>query len=151
MIGRGEPLPIDLAGQVLYYAGPAPAKPGKTIGPIGPTSSYRMDAYTLPLLEKGLRAMIGKGNRSEPVIRAMREHGAVYFAATGGAAALIARSVRRAEKVAFDDLGPEAMVRLEIADFPLVVVNDCHGGDLYKEGREKYGIQGPRLMGHRSD
>jgi fumarate hydratase subunit beta len=143
MIERGEPLPFDPARQVLYYAGPAPAGPGKVIGPIGPTSSYRMDAYTVPLLEKGLGGMIGKGSRSGPVVEAIRKHGAVYFAATGGAAALIARCVKRAEVVAFPDLGPEAVFRLEIEDLPLVVINDVRGGDWYAEGRKRNAVSPP--------
>jgi fumarate hydratase subunit beta len=138
MIQKGEQLPFDLSGQVLYYAGPAPAKPGKIIGPIGPTSSYRMDPYTSILLENGLKGMIGKGNRSEAVIFDIQKNKAVYFAAVGGAAALIARCVRKVEIIAFEDLGPEAIHRLEVEDFPLVVAVDCHGGDLFREGVEKY-------------
>jgi fumarate hydratase subunit beta len=137
-IRQDEPLPFGLAGQVLFYAGPVPAAPGRVIGPIGPTSSYRMDPYTIPLLERGLRGMIGKGNRSPEVVEAIKRFGAVYFAATGGAAALIARTVRRSVLIAFEDLGPEAVYRLEVEDMPLVVVNDCRGGDLYREGVEKY-------------
>ena len=138
LIQKGEPLPFDLFGQVLYYAGPAPARQGKIIGPIGPTSSYRMDSYTSILLEKGLKGMIGKGNRSEIVVRDIQKHKAVYFAAVGGAAALIAQCVKKVEIVAFQDLGTEAIHRLEVKDFPLVVAVDCHGGDLFREGRERY-------------
>jgi fumarate hydratase subunit beta len=138
LIRNGKPLPIDLSGQVLYYAGPAPARPGKVIGPVGPTSSYRMDPYTSVLLERGLKGMIGKGNRTESVVRDIQKHKAVYFAAVGGAAALIAQCVKKAEVIAFEDLGPEAVYRLEVKDFPLVVAVDCHGGDLYREGVEKY-------------
>jgi fumarate hydratase subunit beta len=123
---------------VLYYAGPAPTGPGKIIGPVGPTSSYRMDAYTIPLLEKGLGGMIGKGPRSGFIVEAIRKHGAVYFAATGGAAALIARSVKRVEIVAFPDLGPEAVMRLEVEELPLVVINDIRGGDWYAEGKKQF-------------
>ncbi len=135
-----EPLPFGLAGQVLFYAGPVPAAPGRVIGSIGPTSSYRMDPYTLPLLERGLKGMIGKGNRSPEIVEAMRRCGAVYFAATGGAAALYAGTVKRSVLIAFDDLGPEAVYRLEVENMPLVVVNDCQGGDLYREGVEKYKV-----------
>jgi fumarate hydratase subunit beta len=141
-IRRDEPLPFGVAGQVLFYAGPVPAAPGRVIGSIGPTSSYRMDPYTIPLLERGLRGMIGKGNRSADVTEALKRHGAVYFAATGGAAALTRRTVKACVPVAFEDLGPEAVYRLEVEDLPLVVVNDCHGGDLYREGMEKYLVHG---------
>jgi len=134
----GEPLPVDLKGQIIYYAGPAPAKPGKPIGSIGPTTSYRMDPYAPTLLAEGLKGMIGKGNRSEPVVDAMKTHCGVYFGAIGGAAALGALAVKKAEVVAYEDLGPEAIRRLEVEDFPAVVVNDCHGGDLYQEGMLKY-------------
>lgn len=141
-IRQDEPLPFGLAGQVLFYAGPVPAAPGRVIGPIGPTSSYRMDPYTIPLLERGLKGMIGKGNRSPEITEAMTRCGAVYFAATGGAAALYAGTVKRSVLIAFEDLGPEAVYRLEVEDMPLVVVNDCHGGDLYREGVEKYRVPG---------
>jgi fumarate hydratase subunit beta len=141
-IAADQPLPFGLAGQVLFYAGPAPAAPGRVIGSVGPTSSYRMDPYTIPLLERGLRGMIGKGNRSAPVMEALKRYGAVYFAATGGAAALTARTVKQCVPIAFEDLGPEAVYRLEVEDLPLVVVNDCHGGDLYREGVERFRVQG---------
>lgn len=137
---KGEFLPVDLKGQIFYYAGPTPARPGKPIGSIGPTTSYRMDPYTPLLIENGLKGMIGKGSRSDAVIQAMMKFKAVYFGAIGGAAALMARSVKKAETVAFEELGPEAIVRLTVEDFPAVVVNDCRGGDLYREGREKYRI-----------
>lgn len=137
-LDRGEQLPVDLKGQIIYYAGPAPAKPGHPIGSIGPTTSYRMDPYAPRLIASGLKGMIGKGNRSSEVIEALQENKAVYFGAIGGAAALMARSVKKAEVVAFEDLGPEAIRRLEVKDFPAVVVNDCHGGDLYQEGMETY-------------
>jgi len=135
---KGESLPIDIQGQIIYYAGPAPAKPGRPIGSIGPTTSYRMDPFAPRLLALGLKGMIGKGNRSDAVKQAMRQHSAVYFGAIGGAAALMAKCVRSAEVVAYEDLGPEAIRRLEVENFPAVVVNDCHGGDLYQEGMEKY-------------
>lgn len=134
----GEPLPVDLHGQVLYYVGPAPAKPGQAIGSAGPTTSYRMDAHTPALLEQGLKAMIGKGKRSPEVREAMRRHGAVYFAAVGGAAALIARSIKQAETVAYEDLGPEAIRRLVVEDFPVIVINDLEGNDLYETGVAQY-------------
>ena len=126
--------PIDLNGQVLYYVGPTPAKPGEVIGSAGPTTSGRMDAYTPALLEKGLKGMIGKGYRSEEVKAAMVKHKAVYFGAVGGAAALIARSIKKAEVIAYEDLGTEAIRQLTIEDFPVFVINDAHGGDLYQEG-----------------
>jgi len=131
---RGEGLPFDLRGQVIYYAGPSPTPPGKAVGAIGPTTSGRMDPYTPLLLELGLRGMIGKGRRSAEVVRAMVGFGAVYFGATGGAAALLARSVRRVLPVAYDDLGPEALTALEVEDFPVTVVVDLRGHDLYDEG-----------------
>ena len=131
---RGEPLPLDLRGQVIYYAGPSPTPPGRAVGAIGPTTSGRMDPYTPLLLELGLRGMIGKGRRSAEVVRAMVSFGAVYFGATGGAAALLARSVRRVLPVAYDDLGPEAITALEVEDFPVTVVVDLRGHDLYDEG-----------------
>jgi fumarate hydratase subunit beta len=137
-LDRNEKLPVDFAGQIIYYAGPAPAKPGKPIGSVGPTTSYRMDPYAPKLIAVGLKGMIGKGNRSEEVIQAIQKYKAVYFGAIGGAAALMAKSVKKAEVVAYEDLGPEAIRRLEVEDFPAVVVNDCHGGDLYKEGMERY-------------
>jgi len=127
-------LPLSLAGQVIYYAGPAPAKPGHVIGPIGPTTSTRMDPYTPLLLAQGLKGMIGKGRRSPEVIRAIREHGAVYLGATGGAAALLARCVRSVRTVAYEDLGPEAIRELLVEDLPLVVVVDSRGTDLYEIG-----------------
>ena len=131
---EGMPPPIDLNGQVLYYVGPTPAKPGEVIGSAGPTTSGRMDAYTPRLLEKGLKGMIGKGYRSEEVKAAMVKHKAVYFGAVGGAAALIARSIKKAEVIAYEDLGTEAIRKLTIENFPVFVINDAHGGDLYQEG-----------------
>lgn len=140
LLEKGESLPVDLRGQIIYYVGPAPAKPGEVIGPAGPTTSYRMDAYTPQLLEYGLKGMIGKGNRSPEIVEAIKENNAVYFAAIGGAAALIAKSIKKAEVVAYEDLGPEALRRLEVEDFPAVVVNDCFGNDLYEEGMKKYAL-----------
>ncbi|HOE62753.1 MAG TPA: Fe-S-containing hydro-lyase [Candidatus Sumerlaeota bacterium] len=138
ILQAGGELPVDLRGQIIYYVGPAPAKPGHAIGPAGPTTSYRMDAYTPRLLEYGLKGMIGKGNRSHEVIEAIKKYKAVYFAAIGGAAALIAKSIHKAEVVAYDDLGPEAIRRLEVVDFPAVVINDCMGNDLYVEGERRF-------------
>jgi fumarate hydratase subunit beta len=131
-------LPFDLKGQIIYYVGPTPAKPGKVIGSAGPTTSYRMDAFAPALIEKGLKGMIGKGMRSDQVKEAMKKHKAVYFAATGGAGALLAKRVKKAEVVAYDDLGPEAIRRLEVEDLPVIVVNDVRGNDLYVEGAKKY-------------
>ncbi|MCU0608150.1 MAG: Fe-S-containing hydro-lyase [Chitinispirillaceae bacterium] len=133
LIDKGENLPVDLSGQVIYYCGPAPAKPDRPIGSAGPTTSSRMDLYTPRLLEKtGLLGMIGKGNRSGAVIEAMKKLGCVYFAATGGAGALIARCVVSAQIVCYEDLGPEAICRLEIKDMPLIVAIDSTGKNVYK-------------------
>jgi fumarate hydratase subunit beta len=134
----GERLPFDLRGQIVYYMGPSPAKPGHPIGSAGPTTSYRMDPYTPTLLEAGLKGMIGKGNRGAAVREALRRYRAVYFAAVGGAAALIARSVRSAEVIAYADLGAEAVRRLEVVDFPAIVINDIYGGDAYEQGKAAY-------------
>ena len=137
-LDKGEKLPFDVKGQTIYYMGPSPTKPGHVIGSAGPTTSGRMDAYTPRMLQAGLKAMIGKGLRSPEVKDAIVKHKAVYFAATGGAAALIARAVIKAETIAYEELGPEAVLRLEVKDFPAVVINDCHGGDLYQEGKARY-------------
>lgn len=137
-LDKGEKLPVDVAGQVIYYAGPSPARPGNPIGSVGPTTSYRMDTYAPRLMEKGLKGMVGKGMRGKEVIDAMQKYKAVYFGATGGAAALIARVVRKSEVVAYNDLGPEAIRALEVEDFPLVVINDTRGDDLYQEGVKRY-------------
>ncbi len=139
---NGEKLPIDLEGQVLYYVGPSPAPPGKVIGSAGPTSAYRMDRYTPRLLQAGLRGMIGKGPRSEKIKEALNQYKAVYLAATGGAGALLSKKILKAEVVAYADLGPEAIRRLEVKDLPALVINDIYGGDLYLEGKEKYRQQG---------
>lgn len=138
LIDRGEELPLDLRGQIIYYVGPTPARPGKPIGSAGPTSSYRMDPHSPKLMEKGLKGMIGKGMRSKEVIEAMRKYKAVYMAAVGGAAALIARRIKKSEIIAYEDLGPEAIRRLEVEDFPVIVVNDIWGTDLYVEGVRRY-------------
>jgi len=138
LILAGKPLPIDIKGQVIYYVGPAPAKPGQPIGSAGPTTSGRMDAYSPKLIEIGLKGMIGKGMRKKEVIEAMKKYKAVYFAATGGAGALLAKSIQKAEIVAYEDLGPEAISRLDVVDFPVTVVNDTRGNDLYDEGMKQY-------------
>lgn len=138
MVGRGENLPFALEDSIIYYVGPTPAKDGYPIGSAGPTTSYRMDAYAPKLLELGQAAMIGKGQRNEAVKEAVVKNGAVYFAAIGGAAALIAGCIKEAEVIAFEELGAEAVRKLYVEDMPLVVVNDALGGDLYEEGKEKY-------------
>jgi fumarate hydratase subunit beta len=135
---KGEKMPFDLKGQVLYYTGPTPAPPGKPIGSAGPTTSYRMDKYTPYLLELGLKGMIGKGPRGQGVKDAIMKYKAVYFAAIGGAGALISKAIRKAEVIAYPELGTEAVMRLEVEDFPAVVVNDVYGGDLYRLGVETY-------------
>ena len=137
-IENEDPLPFDPEGQVVYFTGPAPARPGHVLGPAGPTTASRMDPYSPLLIERGLRGMIGKGSRSEAVQKAMREHGCVYFAAIEGTAALLARCVKEAEIIAYEDLGAEAIRRLVVEDFPVVVVNDLYGGDLYEEGRKRW-------------
>jgi fumarate hydratase subunit beta len=137
-IEAGEPLPFDLEGQVVYFTGPAPARPGHALGPAGPTTASRMDPHSPMLVERGLRGMVGKGSRSEAVRESMREHGCVYFGAVEGTAALLADCVQEAEVIAYEDLDAEAIRRLIVKDFPVVVVNDLHGGDLYKEGRERW-------------
>jgi len=137
-LNRSEDLPFDVKGQIIYYVGPAPAKPDRPIGSAGPTTSYRMDAYAPTLIKLGLKGMIGKGGRAKEVIDACVEYKAVYFAATGGAGALIARSIKKAEIIAYDDLGPEAVRRIEVEDFPAIVINDIYGNDLYIKGVEQY-------------
>lgn len=138
LLQNGEALPVELKGQIIYYVGPAPAKPGRSIGSAGPTTSGRMDPYTPVLLEYGVKAVIGKGSRSEEVRRAFQEFRGVYLAATGGAGALLAKKILAAEIVAYPELGPEAIRRLTVEDFPATVINDIYGKDLYEEGRKKY-------------
>ncbi len=138
LIADNQPLPVDFTGQIMYYLGPSPARPGQAVGAAGPTSSYRMDAYTPALLEKGLKGMIGKGARSDRVKQAMRHHKAVYFAAIGGAGALISKSILSADVVAYPDLGTEALRRLTVKDFPVFVANDIFGGDLFEQGIKDY-------------
>lgn len=135
---NGEPFPIELKNQVIYYAGPCPAKPGEVIGSCGPTTAGRMDAYTPLLLDNGLGAMIGKGARNKAVVDAMKRNCAVYFGTIGGAGALIAQAIKKAELIAYDDLGTEAIRRLEVIDFPAVVLIDCEGNDLYEMGQAQY-------------
>jgi len=138
LVTQGKDLPFDIRGQIIYYVGPTPAKPGQIFGSAGPTTSYRMDAYAPTLIERGLKGMVGKGMRSDAVKEAIKKHKAVYLAATGGAGALLAKKVKKATVVAYEDLGPEAIRRLEVEDFPAVVVNDVQGNDLYFEGEKKY-------------
>jgi fumarate hydratase subunit beta len=135
-----KPLPFDIEDQVIYYMGPTPAKPGQPVGAAGPTTSSRMDPYTPALLSRGLKGMIGKGQRAGRVKEAMLHHGAVYFVAIGGAGALLAKSIVSAEIVAFPRLGPEALRRLEVKEMSLIVANDVHGGDLFEQGIKEYAI-----------
>ena len=140
LIVRGDELPVDIRGQIIYFVGPTPTRPGEAIGSAGPTTSYRMDPYSPLLLEKGLKGMIGTGSRSREVVDAMVHHKAVYLAAVGGAAALISKTVESSEILAYEDLGPEAIRRLTVREFPVIVVNDVMGNDLYEQGVEKYRI-----------
>lgn len=133
LIEKGESLPVNVGGEVIYYVGPAPAKPGYVVGPAGPTSSYRMDKYTPALLKLGLKGMIGKGARSQAVIDAIVQNKAVYFAAIGGAAALIAKSIKAEELLCYEDLGTEAIRRYTIEDFPCIVAVDCEGNNVYAQ------------------
>lgn len=136
LLEEGKELPFNPEGQIIYYVGPSPAKPGKPIGSCGPTTSYRMDAYSPAILDQGLKGMIGKGARGANVRESMVKNQAVYFAAVGGAAALIAKSVKSSEIIAYEDLGAEAIRRLEVVDFPAIVINDCEGNDLYEISRK---------------
>jgi len=135
---RGQPLPFDPRGHIIYYMGPSPAPSGKPIGSAGPTTSSRMDPYTPRVLAEGLKGTIGKGARSKAVREALRKYRAVYFAATGGAGALLAKSINRAKVIAYEELGPEAVRQLQVEDFPVIVINDMYGGDAYEKGRAKY-------------
>jgi fumarate hydratase subunit beta len=139
-LGKGEKMPIDLQGAVIFYAAPTPTPPGKIIGSIGPTTSYRMDAFTPKLLENGLKGMIGKGNRSPEVVTAIKKCKAIYLGAIGGIAALTAKCVIKAEIVAYEDIGPEAIRKLTIVDMPVIVINDATGHDLYAEAQNKWRI-----------
>jgi len=138
LIKKDQKLPIDIEGQIIFYAGPTPVKPGYSCGSVGPTTSYRIDHYTPPLLDKGLKGMIGKGFRSKEVIDSMKKNRAVYFAAVGGTAALIARSVKRSEVIAYEDLGAEAIYKFYVEDFPVIVVIDSAGNNLYETEPPKY-------------
>lgn len=138
LIDEGKELPLDLKDAIIYYVGPTPAKPGQAIGSAGPTTSYRMDAYSPALIANGETGMIGKGKRGPEVIDAMKKHGAVYFGAIGGAGALLSKCIKKAEVIAYEDLGAEAIRRLEVEDFPVVVVIDSEGNNLYETGREEY-------------
>jgi len=138
LVAQGKELPMDAKDAVIYFVGPTPAKPGEAIGSAGPTTSYRMDAYSPTMIEQGLTGMIGKGKRSPEVIAAMKEHGAVYFGAIGGCGALLSQCIKKAEVIAYEDLGAEAIRRLEVEDFPVVVIIDSEGNNLYESGRAEY-------------
>lgn len=138
LLQQGKELPLDVKDAIIYYVGPAPAQPGKVIGSAGPTTSYRMDAYAPALLDIGLKGMIGKGKRSPEVIESMKKNGAVYFGAIGGAGALLAKCIKKAEVIAYEDLGAEAIRRLEVEDLPAVVIIDREGNNLYEQGRADY-------------
>jgi len=138
LIEQGRPLPIDVRGAIIYYTGPSPARPGDVIGSVGPTTASRMDTFTPALLGLGLKGTIGKGYRSRAVKEALRRHKGVYLGAIGGAGAVLSRHVKRVEVVAYEDLGTEAIRRLEVEGFPAIVLYDCHGGDLYEDGQKAY-------------
>lgn len=138
LLEEGKELPFDPKGAIIYYVGPAPSKPGEPIGSAGPTTAYRMDSYTPQMLDAGLMGMIGKGKRSDEVKDKIVEHGATYFAAIGGAAALIKKSIKTAEVIAYEDLGAEAIRKMYVEDFPVTVINDSKGNDLYMQGRKEY-------------
>lgn len=139
---RGAELPFDPRGQIIYYTGPTPAPPGHVIGAAGPTTSYRMDRFTPYLLEQGIKAMLGKGPRGPEVKEAIKHHKAVYLAAIGGAGALMSKAIKKADVIAYPELGTEAIMRLEVEDFPAIVVNDIYGGDLYRMSETEYREQG---------
>jgi fumarate hydratase subunit beta len=139
-LDKGEKLPIDLKTAVIFYAAPTPTPPGKIIGSIGPTTSYRMDFFTPKLIENGLKGMIGKGNRSAEVVASIKKHKAIYFGAIGGIAALSSQCVKKAELVAYEDLGPEAIRKLTVVDFPVIVINDISGNDLYAQAENKWRV-----------
>ena len=138
LLDKGQPLPVDMENAIIYFVGPTPAKPGQAIGSAGPTTSYRMDAYSPELIAAGQTGMIGKGKRGPEVVAAMKEHGAVYFGAIGGCGALLSKCIKKAEIVAYEDLGAEAIRRLEVEDFPVVVIIDSEGNNLYETGRKAY-------------
>lgn len=138
LVAEGKELPLDVKDSIIYFVGPTPAKSGQAIGSAGPTTSYRMDAYSPTLISLGLTGMIGKGKRGPEVVNAMKEHGAVYFGAIGGCGALLSKCIKKAEVIAYDDLGAEAIRRLEVEDFPAIVIIDSQGNNLYQSGRENY-------------
>ena len=138
LAAEGKELPLDVKDAIIYFVGPTPAKPGQAIGSAGPTTSYRMDAYSPTLISMGLTGMIGKGKRGEEVVAAMKEHGAVYFGAIGGCGALLSKCIKKAEIIAYEDLGAEAIRRLEVEDFPAIVIIDSQGNNLYETGRANY-------------
>ena len=138
LVAQGKELPMDVKDSVIYFVGPTPAKPGQAIGSAGPTTSYRMDAYSPTMIQQGQTGMIGKGKRSPEVIAAMKEHGAVYFGAIGGCGALLSKCIKKAEVIAYEDLGAEAIRRLEVEDFPVIVIIDSEGNNLYETGRAAY-------------
>lgn len=141
LVKGGQELPVDIKGQLIYYVGPTPARPGKPIGSAGPTTSYRMDTYAPTLHSLGLKGSIGKGERSKEVKEALKKYKAVYLAAVGGAGALISKSIEKDEVLAYPELGPEAIRRIKVKDFPCIVINDMYGGDLYEDGKAKYRIK----------
>lgn len=138
LVEQGKPLPFDIQDAIIYFVGPTPAKPGQAIGSAGPTTSYRMDAYSPLLIHQGQTGMIGKGKRGPEVVKAMREHGAVYFGAIGGCGALLSNCIKKSEIVAYEDLGAEAIRRLEVENFPVIVIIDSEGNNLYETGRTDY-------------
>lgn len=138
LVAAGKELPLDIQNSIIYFVGPTPAKPGQAIGSAGPTTSYRMDAYSPTLISCGLTGMIGKGKRGPEVVDAMKEHGAVYFGAIGGCGALLSKCIKKAEVIAYDDLGAEAIHRLEVVDFPATVIIDSEGNNLYETGKANY-------------
>jgi len=142
LLEKGEPLPIDVKGALIYYTGPTPPRPGDAIGAAGPTTASRMDKFTPALLEAGLKGTIGKGYRGQPVKDALKRHKAVYMGSIGGAGAVLSQFITKAEVVAYADLGTEAIRRLEVAGFPAIVLYDCHGGDLYQDGQRQYAREG---------
>ena len=138
LVAEGKELPLDVKDSIIYFVGPTPARPGEAIGSAGPTTAYRMDAYSPTMIEQGQTGMIGKGKRNEEVIAAMKKHGAVYFGAIGGCGALLSKCIKKAEVIAYDDLGAEAIRRLEVVDFPVIVIIDSEGNNLYETGRAAY-------------
>ncbi len=138
LIENDKPLPFDVKGQIIYYTGPSPARPGMVIGSVGPTTGSRMDKYAPGLLALGLKGMMGKGSRSREVREALKKYKGIYFGAVGGAGAVLSQFIKKAEIIAYEDLGTEAIRRLEVEGFPAIVVNDCHGGDLYEDGMKQY-------------